>query len=148
MTLWVGKIRFSWIRSKRFQMVWNRSGGVFWVPKHLFHDIRPSRNHFWNFFKKSKLSLKMHFLQAKQDFACKKTFLVLIQKLTSPTIWVIQAKPCTQSNFRSLSKTSRDRFVILSLLFENNYCFHSHASGGLQSSSKLLVFEVKNDFVG
>ena len=128
-------------------MVWNWSGGVFWVPKHLFHDIRPSRNHFWNFFKKSKLGLKMHFLQAKQDFACKNTFLMLIQKLTSPTIWVIHANSCIQSNFRSLSKTSRDRFFILSLLFEKNYFFHSHASESWQISFKLLMFEVKNDFL-
>ena len=104
-------------------MVWNWSGGVFWVPKHLFHDIRPSRNHFWKIFKKSNSGLKMHFLQAKQDFACKNTFLVLIQKLTSPTNWVIQVHPFLQSKFRSLSKTSRDRFFILSLLFEKNYFF-------------------------
>ena len=129
-------------------MVWNWSGGVFWVSKHLSHDIRPSRNHFWKIFKKSKSGSKMHFLQAKQDFACKNTFLVLIQKLTSPTIWVIRANPCIQSNFRSISKTSRDRFFILSLLFEKNYFLHPHASEGVQTSCKLLIFEVKNDFVG
>ena len=122
-------------------MVWHWSGGVLWVPKHLFHDIRPSRNHFWNFFKKSKLGLKMHFLQAKQDFA----FLVLIQKLTSPTIWVIQANPCIQSNFRSLSKTSRDRFFIFFLLFEKK--IHFHVSEGLWIDANYF-FEVKNDFVG
>ena len=75
-------------------------------------------------------------------------FLVLIQNLTSPTIWVIQTNSCIQRYFGSLSKTSRGRFFIFFLLFEKNYFFHSHASESSQMSCKLLISEVKNDFVG
>ena len=140
--------RFPLIHSKSSQMVWDWSGGVFRVSKHLFHDIRPSRDHFWKFFKKSKSGLKIDFLQAKLDFACQNAFFVLIQKLTSPTIWVLQTNPCVWRNFNSLSKASRDGFFIFILVFEKNNFFHSHASKCSQIGCKLLIFEVKNDFVG
>ena len=157
MTLWIGKIRFSLIHSKLSHVVWDWSGGVFRVYKHLFHDIGPSGNHSKKVSKKSKSGLKIDFLQAKMDFACQNAFLVEIQKLTtgSPSILAIRTNPCSQSNFGWLSKTSRDRFFISFLFFEkNNFfslsCLRSHPNWLWLTylwSQKWLCGLVKFDFL-
>ena len=126
----------------------DRSGGVFWVSRHLIHDIRPSTNNFWKFLKKSKSGLRSGFFLLKLHFACQNAFFVHVEWFNEPSDYVLQTNPRSQKDYGSLSKTSRARFFILFLVFEKINFFRSHEPECSKISLNLYMSWTKNGFVG
>ena len=137
MALWVGEIRFFQIHLKLSEMMQDRSGGVFWVSRHLIHDIRPLANNLWKFLKKSKSGLRSGFLLLKLHFACQNAFFVHVEWFNEPSDYVIRTNPRSQKDFGSLSKTSRAKFFISFLVFEKINFFRSHEPECSKISLKL-----------